>query len=406
MWARIAGNRAAKHVGRITPSLQRTDDPIAKAAFRLVQDKRVTGGKVDAEVSSLVSQAQKAFGKHRFQESAAGYKDALGAVETAADSRHILRSLAGDLEAYSKRFHLLPWNKPEKVAKHFEQVLGDAQKVAVYGDFGAVIEKSKRAMAAKNTAEVESLFQYAKDLATRIWFPFDRRGLSPAKRASLTGKVEKGSWAMAEHYLAAGDAKKAAPFIASANAPTISRPSFDRALKEVDLMTKHGAIRDFTEAQAWELALQARNKFRYNGRPIEETQGAMLELLSRSLTFKSKTMPPESIVANLLTHARTADEVESLLTRAAKQGYKVDLKRDILAAIKTPPLAGVTMNGTNAKVQSIAPEALVAAAEKHGFGAEAGAVLNLALDATGRGYRAVEYRPVGLGAVVAGALGL
>lgn len=116
-------------------------------------------------------------------------------------------------------------------------------------------------------------------------------------------------------------------------------------------------------------------------------------------------MPPQTVVASILAHARSAEEAGALLAKATKLGYRADIKRDVLAAIKTPPLAGVTLDGTSGKVQSVNPAALVAFAEQNGFGAEAGAVLNLALNAEGSGRVRVEYRPVGLAGIVASALG-
>jgi hypothetical protein len=401
--------------------LFKTDTAVAREALRLVGDSASFSGKLDSEVGKLVSDAQNLFARRRFDESIASYRAAIGSVETPTDSQHILRTLVSDLDHYGRESHL-PWNSPTKVAKKFETVVDDAQKMVAYGDINAVVAKLEKAFTsrlpgrtaptfaemsgAKATEAEESLYAYAKDLVERIWFPFHINGLSSAKRSSLTAKVEAGSWKLADHFVAIGELGKARTFVKSATAPTISRPSFDRALKEVDMFFKYGKAKDFTGRQASDLALEARNMYRFSGKPIEKTQEAVLDILARSVAFESRTMPAPTVFTWLLAHARSVDEVGALIDKAAKVGYKADIKRDVLASISAKPLGGVTLDGTTASVAAVNPIALVAYAEKHGFGAEASATLQVAYNAQGRGYRIPDSRHVSLGGLVAESLGL
>ncbi len=393
--------RVAKIFGRQPAIKQATE----KAAGRIGQDVRIAATALDADVKGLLGQAEKAFAKRRFDQSVTAYGDALAAYETPVDAQAVLGSIVRNLDEYGARFHLLPWRKAGKVAARFAGVKADAQQVVKFGDAASMIRKSEQALAAKDRKTFEEIYSYGKDLMTRIWFPYDHGGLPNAKRWAMIAKVDKSSWQLADHYASVGHGDKAAAFIASANAPTISRPGFERALREVKMYDKYGAMRDFSGNQAWELALAARNMYRFGGGKIEQTQNALFEILGLSLKHNSKAMPPETVVSWLLAHARTPDEVGSLLGRAEKLGYKVDLKRDILGTIKTPALAGVTIDGTNGGVQAVNPTALVTYAEKHGFGAEATSTLMMALQGQ-RSYRHMDTPHVTLGGLVADALNL
>ncbi|MBM3269981.1 MAG: hypothetical protein FJZ01_20290 [Candidatus Sericytochromatia bacterium] len=374
------------------------------AVGNLGKDVRIAAGKVDAEVQSLIGQAEKHFTRRRFDSSAREYANALAAYEGPADAYAVLTSLTKHLDDYAQKFHLLPWNKPNRVAARFAQVKADALKVHSLGDAASIVKQSEAALAAGDRKTFEELHAYGKDLLTRIWFPFDHQ-YSTAKRAAMTARVERDSWTLAEHYVRMGHGDKAPAFFGSAKAPTISRPTFEREMREVLIYDKYGAMKDFTEAQGWELALAARNKFRYSGAKVEETQNALFDILRLSLKHDSKTMPARDVVAWLLNHAHTPDEVAALLARAEQMGYKVDLKADILGAITPRGLGGVTMNGTSSAVQAVNPTALVSFAEKHGFGAEASSTLMMALHGE-RSYRPVSTPHVTLGGLVADALNL
>jgi hypothetical protein len=393
--------RASRILSRSGKGMRQAGD---ETAGKIGKDVVTVAGKVHAEVQELLGKAEKAFAKRSFDVSVSEYRNALAAYETPADAKAVVSSVGKQLEAYAGQFQLLPWRKADKVAARFAKIQADASQVARLGGASSIIEKSGQALFVKDRKTFEELYTYARDLLERIWFPYNYNYTS-ATRSRMTAKVENESWLLAEHYVKAGHGDKAAAFFASAKAPTISRPTFERELREVLLYDKYGAMKDFTESQAWELALAARNKFRFGGGKIEETQEALLQILKLSLKNESKTMPPATVVSWLLNHARTPEEAGALLDKAQKLGYQVSLKRDILGAITTPPLAGVTIDGTSAAVQAVNPTALVTLAEKNGFGAEASSTLMMALHGQPR-YSPRGTPNVTLGGLVADALNL